>query len=322
MSRTDQQLTVEDDRFHPPTVDDIHWSETHWFSFDQPGPDLSISVYPILRKNLNIASVALYAWDGSAHEPWLCRYSKAYWHLPFPEMDLPELRLGDLSYDCIEPLKSWRVRYEDGSQISLDLTWEGLREPHVAAKHDNGGHIDQPCHVRGRLTLDGRDYDIDTLGTRDKSWGIRSDFRTGNPAEDGNTSGAYTFGTISADDQFLLYSAGDGNVTHERSAPFGGYVIRDGEKSAIKRATRRVLARTNGYPVELFLDIEDEAGRGFQATGRCINRLAKQAFPTTFAFLSMTDWVTSDGRRLLGEDQEVWSPYYSGPKLNQLNTFS
>ena len=31
------ELTPEDDSLHLPTVDDIWWAETHWFSFDQPG---------------------------------------------------------------------------------------------------------------------------------------------------------------------------------------------------------------------------------------------------------------------------------------------
>jgi len=311
-------LTPEDDSYHPPTLDAMHWSETHWFSFDQPGSNLSISVYPVLRKNLNIASVALYVWDGSAHAPWLIRYGKGYWQLPFPAMDLTELRLGDLEYDCVEPLKTWDVRYNDGQQISLDLRWSGLREPHLAGKTGNGGHFDQPCQVTGQLTLDGQRYAIDTLGMRDKSWGPRTDLRTGNPDANGQTGGAYTYGTQSADDQFLMYSTGSGNVGQAR--PASGYLIRDGRKAAIARGTRRVLGRRNGYPTSVEIDLEDESGRRLQLIGTCQNRLAKQAFSTTFAWLSMTEWRAPDGERFLGEDQEVWSPYYSGPRLQQLNT--
>ena len=106
MSESPQMLplTPEDDGYHSPTLPDPHWSETHWFGFDQPGPDLSATIYPILRRNLNIAAVAVYVWDASACEPWLARYGKAYWHLPFPSMDLS---------NCVSrrfAIRTWRAR--------------------------------------------------------------------------------------------------------------------------------------------------------------------------------------------------------------------
>ncbi len=314
---TPATLVPGDDDFHPPTLDDPYWTETHWFSFDQPGPNLSCSVYPVLRRNLNIASVALYLWDGSESAPWLIRYGKAYWHLPFPESGLRQLRLGDLEYDCIEPLLSWAVRYADGEQVALDLRWDGLREAHLAHKSPHGGHLDQPCRVTGTVTIDGERYDIDTLGMRDKSWGVRPDVRAGVAAEDGRSAVAYTYGTLSADEQFLIYSAMKGNVG---DAMPGGYLVRGGEKSAIVRGTRRVLGRSSGYPTEIELVIEDDLGRTLKVHGICQNRLAKQAFSTTFAWLSMTEWRTPDGERFLGEDQEVFSPYSSGARMARLNT--
>ena len=311
------ELTPQDDSLHPVALDDPFWSETHWFSFDQPGPDLSATIYPFFRPNLNIAHLAVYFWDPSAHAPWLVRYGKAYWHLPHPSMDVTSLRLGDLEYDCIEPLQSWVVRYRDGEQVQAELQFEGLREMHCETKEAERGHTDQPCRVTGYVTLDGQRYEIDTLGTRDKSWGPRSDIRQGNPAPNGMTGGAYTYGTRSGDDQFLVRSVMTGNAGEIRP---GGYLVRDGTKAAIAGGERRVLKRSSGYPEELVVTFEDALGRSLELQGRCVNRLAKQAFPTTFAWLSMTEWRTTSGETFLGEDQEVFGPYSSGPRMAALNT--
>ena len=48
-------LSREDDSLHAPVGDDPYWSETHWFSFDQPGPNLSATIYPVFRTNFEIA---------------------------------------------------------------------------------------------------------------------------------------------------------------------------------------------------------------------------------------------------------------------------
>ena len=313
----DGNLTHEDDSLHPPVVADPYWSETHWFSFDQPGPNLSTTIYPVFRKNFEIAYLAVYLWDESAHEPWLARYGKAYWHLPYPEMDVTQLRLGDLEYDCVEPLKTWDVRYRDGEQVEMQLRFEGLREPHLARKTAAGGHFDQPCRVTGEVTLDGERIEIDTLGIRDKSWGVRPDARVGAPAPDGRTGATYAYGTRSADDQFLVVPTSYGNVG--RAGEGSGYLVRDGSKALIAKAERRVLKRENGHPVELMLDLEDVSGRTLHLLGTCRNRLANQALPTTFAWLSMTEWRTADGETFLGEDQEVFGPYASGPRMSALN---
>lgn len=311
------ELTPEDDSLHLPTVDDIWWAETHWFSFDQPGANLSTTIYPFFRKNLNIAQLSVFFWDASAHEPWLVRYGKSYWHLPYPEMDVKQLRLGDLEYECIEPLQKWVVRYRDGEQVEAELQFEGLRAVHLENKSAEHGHTDQACKVTGYVTLDGERIAIDTLGMRDKSWGSRSDLRVGNPAPNGVTGGSYTYGARSADEQFLVRAMSKGNVGEARAE---GYLVRGGVKARVARGERRVVKRRNGYPEELELQFEDDLGRSLSLRGTCKNRLANQAFPTTFAWLSMTEWRTPDGETFLGEDQEVFAPYGEGPRMAALNS--
>ena len=54
-----------------------------------------------------------------------------------------------------------------------------------------------------------------------------------------------------------------------------------------------------------------EALRAFaeklEAEGHCLSRLAEQATPGMFAWMSLTEWQGTDGS-CYGEDQEIWSP--------------
>ncbi|MBI4300045.1 MAG: hypothetical protein HY677_02840 [Chloroflexi bacterium] len=306
-------ITPEDDALHPPTLDDMWWCETHWFNFDQPGPNLSTTIYPFIRKNMNIASVAVFLWDGSACEPWHVRYGRAFWQVPIsPSTDFKNLRLEGLEYDRLEPFKSYRVAYKEGDIVDMELHFEALREPHLAHKSEHGGHLDQTCRVRGFVKLDNERIDIDCFGMRDKSWGPRTDRASG------RGGGAYTFG-ISGDDQFLVLTGPTGrNVGQSRG---GGFFWRDGKKADISRAERRVIRRRRGYPEDIELQFEDSLGRQLRATGRCLNRVANQALAGTFAWLSMTEWRATDGALLIGEDQEVWTPdMLRGGSLLRLDT--
>ena len=90
-------LTERDDDLHPPATDDRWWSETYWFSFDQPGVDLSATIYPVFRPNAGVCSLAVYLWDASGSTPWTARYGRSYWHLTMPETPLTDLRLEGLT---------------------------------------------------------------------------------------------------------------------------------------------------------------------------------------------------------------------------------
>ena len=157
-------LTERDDLLHPPASDDRWWSETCWFSFDQPGPDLSATIYPLFRPNLGVCSLGVFLWDAGAHEPWRVRYARSYWHLAMPATDLVELQLEGLRYQQLEPLQRFRVAYEDADRLSLDLEFAGLRAPHEAGIGRGVGHYDQPCQVVGEVNLQGERIPIDTIG--------------------------------------------------------------------------------------------------------------------------------------------------------------
>lgn len=70
---------------------------------------------------------------------------------------------------------SWR-----SAEASLDLAFDGFHPPYAYGAHEAGcpsfaasDRIEQSGHLKGRLTLGARTFEIDALGHRDHSWGTR-----------------------------------------------------------------------------------------------------------------------------------------------------
>ena len=291
------ELTPADDRFHPPPDrGEAWWTETAWFSFWVPERLLSGSLYPLFRPNLGVCSAGVYVWDDTADDPWEVPYAKTFWHLPMPATDLTELALATgLSYECIEALRCYRLRYADGDDLTLDLTFEGLVAPHAVIASPEHGHLDQPGRVSGSLRLHGEEIAVDCLAMRDRSWSVRSDT--------GSTRAGYSYATASATHGFHTMSvfAGDGDVV------LAGYLLRDGELADLRGGSRRVTERDRGRPVRVVVEAEDSLGRRIEAEGRCMNRFAFQASPNLCAWMSLTSW-SFDGVEAWGEDQDIWAP--------------
>jgi hypothetical protein len=294
-------LTPDDDRLHPPASNDPWWTETCWFSFAHPSERLSGSFYPLFRPNQGVVSLAVSVWDDGAHEPWRVLHHRADWHLPVPHADLDQLALRGLRYEVQEPLRRYRVSYQDGARFSAELEYEGLIAPHEAGVRGGHGHLDQPCRVRGEISLRGRRIAIDHPDMRDRSWGLRRDDRS--------VRAAYSYGIASARDSFLATSAlspglgGRGDV----QPVIGGYLVRDGEKAALVAGTRTLERdRGNPWPARLTIEARDALGRELRTAGVTQNRFANQATPAMFAWMSLTRWDFAG--ESYGQDQDIWSP--------------
>ncbi|MCZ7526577.1 MAG: hypothetical protein M5U14_09505 [Acidimicrobiia bacterium] len=290
-------LSAADDRFHPPPDADPWWTETSWFSFWVPQRRLSGALYPFFRPNLGVCASGVFLWDDTADEPWAVPYARSLWHLPMPSHDLTELSLPDgLSYECLEPLRRYRLRYADGDEVELDLHFEGLFPPHAPLATPERGHLDQPGHVTGTLRLHGEELVVDCLAMRDRSWSHRPD-TTGLRA-------GYCYASASAGHAFHAMSmfAGDEDLA------VAGYLVRDGHFARLTSGRRRVAERDDrGRPVRVEVVVEDVEGRSLEAAGRCVNHLAFQANPGTFAWMSLTRW-SFDGVEAWGEHQDIWTP--------------
>ena len=284
----------EDDRFHAPTSREPWWTETCWFSFGDPHLDLSGTFYPLFRRNLGVAALAVAVWDASAHEPWRVPYHRTHWHLPWPQGDLDDLALAGLHYRTLEPGRRYRVRYRDGERLDVDLEYHGLIPAHEIGVGGGHGHLDQPCRFEGVVTLHGRRHEVAGYDMRDRSWQLRADDRS--------TRGAYSYGIAGARDAFLALSFRLG--AEERIV--AGFLLRDGEKADLVAGTRRVERSEAGWPVRVVIEARDAVGRELVARGISRNRLAHQPSPGLFAWMSFTGWDFAGG--CFGQDQDIWSP--------------
>jgi hypothetical protein len=285
-------LTPADDNFHTPTCDDLFWTETAWFAFAVPERRLTAHVYPVFRTNQRICSSAMYIWDDTGEATYNSLYSYNYCHLPLPA-DLTKMRLqSGLSYDVLEPLRKYHVRY-DTDDVHLDLIYEGLFEPILSPKED---HLDQPCTVRGTLTLYGEEIAVNCCEMRDKSWHVRSDHPLKLPED--LAQGSYTY-AIDRDVAFLARAfSSDPN----RTKIYTGWLYRDGVASELKSGERTVV-RKGGVNSEVVIDAVDALGRRLRATGTTINRFAYHSTPAILPWLRGTNWII-EGKKVWGEDQE------------------
>jgi hypothetical protein len=291
-------LTADDDRFH--AVADPHplWTETTWWGFMVPERAIGGMVYTLFRPNLGVATLVVQVWDATAVEPWRAPYARQAWHLPMPRGELTDCTLGGLHLECLEPLSTYRLRYEDEGAIALDLRFEGLSEPHEVPIGGGNGHLDQAGRITGWLALAGEEMAVDAPGLRDRSWYVREDKRT--------LRAGYTYAVVDETEHLVVHSRGAAGAGDE-SMVLGGYLLRDGVKADLVSGTRSVGRRRRGHPDELTLDVTDAEGRHVVANGTTFASLASQSTPGMFAWMSMCHW-SIDGRAALGEDHDVWSP--------------
>ncbi|MCP4004150.1 MAG: hypothetical protein GY725_08150 [bacterium] len=293
------EVSEQDDQFHLPTGDEPFWTETCWFSFDQPERNLSGTFYPVFRPNLGVASLTVTLWDADAIEPWRARYHRSLWHLAMPKDELTDLVLGGLHYQMLDPLERYRVQYEDGDLLRVELEYQGLVQPHGVGIGGGRGHLDQPCSVRGEVVLAGEKIEIDCLAMRDRTWHVRDDLKS--------TRSSYSYGLVSERDGFMAMAR------HHEGADvvIAGFLLRDGKKADLVRGLRRVDRNSAGWPERVEIEATDALGRELHARGRCRSRLASQATPGMFAWMSFSEWEIVDGDSTLrgfGEDQDIRSP--------------
>jgi len=285
-------LTPNDDFFHDPVNDERWWSETYWFSFDDPGTGLSGTFYPLLRKNLDIAALTVAIWGPDRDTTWRAPYYRAYWHLKPPVFENNVMSLEGLTYEILEPLNRYRVTYEDGDTFSADLTITGITENFVPIAVPEVGHWDQPARVEGSLRFGDQEVALNCLGMRDRSWGPRLDSNT--------ARASYVYG-LTEHSSFLV-------ITQMSKEPWSvsGYLELDGVRSPIADASHEIEHDAWGRANAVLITGKDEMERDLNIYGRARNHLGKQASPGYFAWMSMFEWNFEGGA--IGQFQDVWSP--------------
>lgn len=180
-------ISERDEYTHPVEKYPRYHNESWYFNFiDRPNKVYLVTRLSIHMDKKKARILVLLVVDG--------RGNPYFKEIPLEKM--PEKWEFDkkIKYYCIEPMKKWRVHFED-RKFNLDVNYEGrfpifdaaeVEDPmallekygkdlaSVAAQE----HYEQPMIVTGTLELKKKDgvretRNIEALGHRDHSWGIR-----------------------------------------------------------------------------------------------------------------------------------------------------
>lgn len=302
MSSGHAALTEADDNFHQLSNDPWE-TETCWFSFNVPERNLAGWLYAWIRPNLNNSGGGVFVYDHSGVAPWELPYFQYQHTQPLPaQRDLRDFTFpNNYSVKMLEPLKRYKLDYQDRQHISVDLEFTAIQPPHQFPKgqppFDKSGHIDQAGHVTGTLVLRGETIPIDTFATRDRSWGVRQDHR-------GNRLG-YSFGTASGHDSFCAFALPNKLDDEGRETVYHGNLVRDGKMGTIRSGWRTVERDSNNYITRMTIQGEDDLGRHFSVVGTALSRMIL-AVPRGTTLNSFLRWEFDNGVVFHGEDQDVW----------------
>ena len=285
------------DTFHTYSPTEPWWTETVWFGAWIPEAAITIYFYNWFRPVLGIYGGGCLVWDGSGHLPWDAPVYRYDVNAPITSpVDLRDMSLpGGNWLKSVKPGLVYDMGYTSPG-VRLEMRFSGLLPAEETSAHGTSeffaGHIDQPGHYTGTLELDGKRWEIDCHGIRDRSWGPRiigDDVRLG-----------YCHGQ-SADFAFLAYSKPGG----ELEPVFKGYVMQDGIKSEVKEGHRRVCYH-GGELRWIDVHLVDALGRSVDIRGRPINRFVYLPYANLVCWLFLMEWEGPTGV-LYGEEQDAWS---------------
>ncbi len=295
-----REITASDDNFHFAQMGDRWWmTETAWFSFCIPERKMGGWFYNMIRPNIGTVSGGAWVWDDSATLPWEVPYSSNLTVMPLQEgADLNDIKLRNgVSLKTLEPLKVYRIGYEDGDLLKADLCFEAVMPPRPLRKPGSAfgdlTHFDQFGRVTGKLHLHGEEIAVDCLAMRDRSWGPRPEHRP--------RKSAYVTGIASPDDCFLFVTKA--NELSEQLAY--GFMIKDGEIGDLVEGTRRVERDPQtGFVERILIEGVDEYGRKLEAEGKKLSgiTLIRHSF---IDHNGLMEW-SINGKTGHGEDQDMW----------------
>jgi hypothetical protein len=183
---------------------DSHWQhvDTLYSTFSIPEANIDGGVYVLTRpvlgvcmSDISIRDRISQVWEESA-------YLDNQQHLPCPKSLLKYTLPNGVSVEAKDSFRHYQISYQPGiDDTSLTLDYVCLHDPYVmgdpekdpvAAKRGGmseegatfwggggAGHYDATYHVTGELILRGKRYDVDSVETCDRSWGVRPERESG-----------------------------------------------------------------------------------------------------------------------------------------------
>ncbi len=169
-------IEANDDKRHQPDTDDQLWGESWYFNFYDPKNRVGMFTRMGLYPNKDVANMAvLVVADGREV------YNRAWHNLPLPEGDIDTgISLGGVTYRANEMLKSYSLTFADElTPLNFNLCWEALMPPHnsmegLQLNAATSFHLEQAGKISGTIKLRDTEWQIDGVGNRDHSIGIRN----------------------------------------------------------------------------------------------------------------------------------------------------
>lgn len=219
-----------------------------------------------------------------------------------PEKNFDDWQVGPLHLKQDLKLQTAELR-ANGPRIQLDAKFEALHPAYAYGFHPDGcpdwaarDRIEQAGRMRGVLTVDGREYKIDTTCARDHSWGTR----------DWDAPQHW---------KWLHAQSADGTCVHfwqiqvRGRTELRGYIVRDGR-----------MAEVTGVDVDWENDsmfrhqriqavVTDTAGRSAKLSGQYFGHFPLQPIPSCTLFEGAMS-CEIDGQAGVGWSEFMWPTAY------------
>jgi hypothetical protein len=189
----------------------------------------------------------------------------------------PGLQVAGLAFEKVEAEKHWRMRYtgaladmvkKEPLRVAFDLEFRSLNgifdyrecvsgEKEKIARQVASEHLEQFGRARGRLSVGDQVFEIDGLGERDHSWGVR----------EWTAPKMWTWLTAEFSESCAL------NVTRlvmDGGTVEAGFIHIDGENRPIVGAEIETSSGPGGAPCSLALRLTDRAGREYRVDAEII----------------------------------------------------
>ena len=192
-------ITAKDADFHDRDPGDRTWTETTFLPFFIPEPGIFGNLYVLARPNLVIALSSVLVSEGLCLQPYEIDFTDSQMHLPCPASFSSYTLANGLTVNATDGPKAYDFSYRSAlDTCSFDLSFTALHQPFDPhdpkenpmlsagsqavdprmGAHWVNGHFEVKGHVTGRLTLRGREYEVDCYEGMDHSWGPRPELGT------------------------------------------------------------------------------------------------------------------------------------------------
>lgn len=258
-----QVITPSDEQLHTPE-DQPHWQESYYFNWTTlDGRSFGLARLGYRPSKPDGDGVVVLMRDGK-RELVYGAVNQAV--APLDTLDAAAgLRVGNLTFQLLEPLRQWRILLTGRNEI--DLTWTALASPFDFAADGADGadiiahrHFEHPGTVTGRVRIGGVEHQVSGFGTRDKSWG---------PRDWGTVVGwewiSAQFGPALA--FTLAQTIVDGHPAQS------GFLYRDGQCLPIDSFALNYVWGSAQVPNGAQITIIDGAGRRYDVTARAVTQV-------------------------------------------------